>query len=400
MPISILRKKDLSIVYMPLFSFSYGVIDSALPTGFFLLLLGCLVAYYVFYNLPFVFKNPFSIMLVIYFCILALDIQDFRSERKSFITVISLFLLIGVVAEVYKKYPRDVIFKELALSSFLILSIFVFNALFSTAFRFNPGAMYGISTGVLFGNIVFAAFNFLPLVCYVALQKAVNERNKWYFLIYAISVFLTLLTLRRSVMLLTLIGTLFVMIPLMDLKNIKRFFGIFLGLSLATLIVVSTTGFLEMIQERYELRQLEDRNLEEEGRVQEIGMVYRDLFVYFDYSPWFGYGLFDASGNYGKGFYGNRNLHTDLTVLIHGSGFLGLFLYLGMVGTVFWLVWKKTKTKNDAIQFVFICLVFTTYFITGRYNSITTTLLVYLILCLPIANKISEIPNNPTLVTE
>ncbi|WP_234860258.1 O-antigen ligase family protein [Mariniradius sediminis] len=299
--------------------------------------------------------------------------------------VVTLFLLIGVIPEIYKKYPRDVVFKEVSFSAILILVLFIVNALFSTLFKFNPGMMYGISGGVLFGKIIFANFNIMPLACYVVFQRAIKDKKPLYLLVFLITVFLVLLSLRRTVMLLTILGAFVSLVNLVEFKNLKKLLGLVGVISIVTLVVITSTGFLGMLKERYELRNLDDKSLEEEQRIQEIGLVYNDLFVYYDYNPWFGFRLFDAKGNYGKGVFGDRNLHTDLTVLVHSGGFFGLFLYLSMVCTVFLSVWRRTSTKFDYMQFFFILLVFSIFFVTGRFNNVQSSIMIYLILCLPFA---------------
>jgi hypothetical protein len=387
MPFMLITKKSLSVVYLPVFFFAYSVIDSALPPSFYQLLIICLLGYYTLFNLPFIVKNIFSVILVFYFIILLTDVKNLVTIRSGFLEIVTLFLLVGIIPEVYKRYTKEEIFKELSFSAFLILSIFVVNALFSTFFKFNPGMMYGISGGVLYGNIIFANFNIMPLACYLVFQSAIQEKKKIYLVVFFVSVFLILLTLRRTVMLLTVMGTVVLLVNLIDLKNLKKLIGLVAGILVVTFIVISSTGFLDMLNERIALRKLEEKNIEEEQRIQEIYLVYRDLFVYYDYSPWFGYGLLDAKGNYGKGVFGNRNLHTDLTVLVHSSGLLGLFLYLSMVGTVFLLVWRKTSNKFEFMQFVFISFLFSVFFITGRYNNVQSSILIYLILCIPLSLK-------------
>lgn len=384
-PIMLVRKGALSVVYFPLFFFVYSIIDSSLPTSFYQLLIICFLGYYVIYHLPFFFKNIFSIIIVLYFSLLALDVPDLVKIRSAFLEVVTLFLLIGVIPEIYKKYPRDVVFKEVSFSAILILVLFIVNALFSTLFKFNPGMMYGISGGVLFGKIIFANFNIMPLACYVVFQRAIKDKKPLYLLVFLITVFLVLLSLRRTVMLLTILGAFVSLVNLVEFKNLKKLLGLVGVISIVTLVVITSTGFLGMLKERYELRNLDDKSLEEEQRIQEIGLVYNDLFVYYDYNPWFGFRLFDAKGNYGKGVFGDRNLHTDLTVLVHSGGFFGLFLYLSMVCTVFLSVWRRTSTKFDYMQFFFILLVFSIFFVTGRFNNVQSSIMIYLILCLPFA---------------
>src|SRR5690606_19079263 len=95
------------------------------------------------------------------------------------------------------------------------------------------------------------------------------------------------------------------------------------------------TSFLDLFSERYELRDLDNRELGEEKRFLEYELIYSDMFVYQDYSPWLGYGLFDSGGNYGKGILGTRTLHADITSILHSFGFIGLTLYLLMFVTAF-----------------------------------------------------------------
>ena len=186
---------------------------------------------------------------------------------------------------------------------------------------------------------------------------------------------------------LTLLGSLILLFNLLDFQNLKKFLLIIFLFGLVSLVVIYNTGFYEIFIERLEARKLDEKELDEEQRYSEILMVYKDLFVTYDYSPWFGYGLFDSKGNYGKGAFGDRSLHTDLTTIIHSSGLIGLILYLLMIFTIFYLVWRKTKSKNDYYQFFFIAISFATYFMTGRYTNTSSLILLFLILALPICKN-------------
>lgn len=130
---------------------------------------------------------------------------------------------------------------------------------------------------------------------------------------------------------------------------------------------------------------MENRSLNEENRMMEFNMVYKDMFVFYDYSPWFGYELFQSEGNYGKGVFGTRTLHTDLTSIVHSSGFLGLFLYLMMVSVAFWQAWKKTYSKSQYYHFAFCSIAFLIYTVTGRYTTLSSSIFFYLLLFLSVS---------------
>jgi O-antigen ligase len=157
-------------------------------------------------------------------------------------------------------------------------------------------------------------------------------------------------------MALCLFGTLLALIELVKFEEIKKFVLYGIVIAGVAMIVLSQTSFKDQFMERFEARGLNNaRSLDEENRMIEFGLLYRDLFVYYDYDPWFGFGLLNSSGNYGKQIFGKRSLHTDPTNLVHSSGFLGLGLYVMMFSTLFMAVWQRTKNREDFIRFHF-CL--------------------------------------------
>lgn len=384
----VIRKQSLAIVYIPFIMFSYHVIEKKLPGFFMYFILVALLIYFVVYNLPFVKKNIFSIIIFFYFLILLKNYQEEFKEIRPFIVNVSwLFLGIGLIPYIYESYSREKIFREISFAALLTMSIFSINTILSTLFKYNPEAGYGITTGVLYGNISNDYYNIFPVALYLILRRGIRDKNLLYFGVYFISIFFVLLTMRRSVMLLSVIATMIVMAELMDFKNIKQFMAYGLAIALVSAIVISNTSFLDQLIERYEKRDLENRSLEKENRLLEFDLLYKDLFVYYDYDPWFGFGLDQSHGNYGKGKLGTRSLHTDFANITHSAGLLGLFLYLMMVSVAFWAVWKKTNSKSDKIQFFFILFCFLLYFINGRYTTVNATLMMVGILNLPLAKN-------------
>lgn len=387
---AIFKKGELSVIYLLVYLFAGEVVTSNLSASIGYLTLTLLLSYYFIRNLPFVLKNFFTVLITLYFLLLLINVDNLVKVRPYIFGSVCLFLLIGILPEIYRKFSRDKVFHEVGNASLLVLIIFCSNSFFSTLFNYNPHLMYGISSGVLYGNLIHADFHILPLVSFVVLRRAIKNKSLGLFLIFVISFLLILLTFRRTVMVLTALGCLIVIIELVSFKNFKKLLIVLIVLSSIGLIIVQTTGFLEVFWERYELRNLDDRDLEKEGRVQELELVYKDIFVHFDYSPWIGYGLFQLSGkNYGKGIFGDRPLHTDMMVLIHSSGIIGLILYLLMVSYAFLSVWIKSNSREDIVQFIYVLIVFLVFFGSGRFTNTASSLIIYLVLFLPFSKEYS-----------
>ena len=399
------KKKDLAIVYMPLLFFCDGLVEKTLPATInYLVLLGML-GYLVVFNLKYLKSNIFSILLVLYFIMLLPYSKDLNRIRPDFFAAIMVFTLIPLFAEVYKKYARDLIFEELANSSTLVLLFFVVNTILSTLLKYNPLAMYGISSGILYGQVYLTDFNILVFASFVVVRKGIKDKSLIHIALYLTTVFFVLLSFRRTAMALTVLGTIIVMVELLNFKQIKDFILYGTIIALVSLVVVYYTGFIDVFWERYELRNLEERALGEEKRLMELDLMYKDFFVHFDYSPWFGYELFDYRGpKYGKGIFGDdRPLHSDYATIAHSSGLIGLSLYLAIVITSLLSIWRRTNTRADYFQFTLCLIAFGVFFITGRYTNAAFMTMMFALWNLPLGRKIlnisieQEIPSDLSL---
>jgi len=386
----IFRKGSLSIVYVPFFYFAIEALEISSHTFLYQLLFSGLLIFYAFLNLPFLKRNVFSIILTCYYAILLSDIKDLKSLRSQIIYFFWIFLIVPLVPEIFRNYPKERIFNEISKSAFMIMAFFIFNSMVCTVLKYYPENEYGFSSGVSFGHLQIHVYSVFPLTLFVILRKGIKDKNIWFIFLYFGSIFLVMLTLRRSVMALSLIGTLVVMFELLNIKQLKQFFVYSLVLGIVGLLVVNYTGFASQLTERIEKRNLKDRDVAKEGRFLEFELIYKDLFVYYEYNPWFGYGLFQSKGNYGKKIFGNRTLHTDYAYYIHAMGFLGLLLYLLMMFTEFLSIWKKTISKEEKFQFFFLLFYFLVYFNLGNSRFAIAPIMFILILSIPHSIKNNE----------
>lgn len=386
----LLKKGELAIIYIPVLFFLNTVIYTHTVSAFaYYGLISVILLALMRKNSSFFKNNFFALCLTIYFLLLMTEPKDLSEIRQYLFYVIWFFISIPLISAIYQKYTREEVFKELALSSFIILSVFIANTALSSLFRFDVFSMYGITSGILYGNLMATDFNILGIALFIVLLSILKKKNILYLGVFVVALAFVVLSLRRSVMGVGFMGIGIVGLILAS-QNMKKVF-LFGGIALLVgLLVVVNTDFLPMFQERYELRNLEDRALEEESRYIEYELLYEDMFMYKKYSPWFGFELFNSPGNYGGGIFFDRSLHGDLPSIAHSSGIVGVALYLLMVLMAVYQAYRASKTTADKLIVLFGVLTFMMYTGTGRYTEVGSMMLLFLTLKLPLAVEEEE----------
>src|SRR5690606_13993625 len=381
-------KQELAIIHMPAVFFSQAIITPKLPALVYYVMISLFILFFISKNLPFFKTNIFALLLCLLFLLLIPGAHDLVFLRPFLFAVFWLFLLIPLIGSIYPKYPGRVVFKELSTVAFIVLCLFCLNVIFSSLNGYAPNAMYNITTGVLYGNLYATDFNIIPIALFIVLMKFMAKRDWVYFAVFMLSLAFIMLSLRRSVMGLSLLGIAVAVFIFLTPQNVKSLAGFSIFFILLGSLIVINTNFLDLFQERYALRDLDNRELSEEKRLLEYELIYKDMFVYQDYSPWIGYGLFNSGGNYGKGELGTRTLHADLTNMAHSTGLIGLTLYLLVMMTAFYQVYQRSHTRTDKFILLFCALVFIVYTITGRFTNISSFVLMILLLKLPLTIKL------------
>ena len=187
-------------------------------------------------------------------------------------------------------------------------------------------------------------------------------------------------------------GLAFIVLILLTRGRLGQVMATSVLIVLAGAVVILFTDFASVFMERFAQRNLAERELAGEARFAEYILIYKDAFVHHDFNPWIGYELLNSSGNYGKGVFGSRSLHADITNLVHSAGIVGLMLYLLMAGKAFWESFKHHKTHTDRMVTLFCCCIFIVFTITGRYTQAGYMLLFFLLLLMPLG-KIQREPS-------
>jgi hypothetical protein len=383
----ILKKNERGVFYLPTLFFVDKITDTRGPAVLSYIIISVIIIICMAKNGFFFRRNIASLLLIVYFLILLNKSSDLVLIRPYVFSAICLFLLIALIPAIYKKFPAEVIHKELSNACLLILILFILNALAATYYKFSPMEMYGITKGVLFGNLWAAAFNTMPLALFVVFMHGVSEKKTLHLIICVITFFLIMLTLRRTVIVLSTLGILICLLTLMTREKAKMLFMAGGIIAVIGFFVYNNTDFFQEFKERIELRKLDERDLAEEKRMFEYSLLYDDMFVYNAYSPWFGYELFNSAGNYGKGVLADRSLHGDIPNIWHSSGLIGVMLYLLMIGTAFMQAFRAARRYQHKLLFLFCGISFAAYTGSGRYTEVAATLLLFLIVMSPMATS-------------
>ena len=391
------KKSDFCVLYLPVIFFTEKVVSDVSPAFVYYGIVTMLILVQILKQPLFFKNNIWAVILIVYFLMLMNRSQDLVLIRPYLFSVCWFFISVPLIASVYKSHPAEEIYQELAEAALLILILFILNSMMSTVHKFAPVEMYGIKSGILYGNLYAAAFNTLPLAIFVVLNKGINEKKLLYMGVGIVAFFLVLLSLRRTVMSLSALAILINLMTMLTREKAKVLLVALAVLGAVGYFIYTETDFMSELKQRVELRKLDDRDLAEEKRFLEYDLLYTDMFVYHAYSPWTGYDLFNSAGNYGNGILGDRSLHGDLTNIIHSSGLIGVTLYLLMMGTAFLKSFKASTTYQEKLIILFCCATFLAYTGSGRYTEGAASVLQACVLLLPLSKQQEVAEEQPYL---
>jgi hypothetical protein len=305
-------------------------------------------------------------LLILFFFVTSEYVHSLKGVMKVSMT----FMMFPISFQIIRTPELlNVFYKKLILLMILYLINFFTMNLLGISFK---GYGNDISTGNIFTEGLHAMAYCLILIPLIALTY---ERKKLLFFI-AIAVFITLLlTMKRT----SIVGVVFgYAIFLFSLKRKIKFLK---GLIVAVLIgLLSYPLYSDKLQKQIDNRgeQLEVKHLEDEARYAETVIIFSDIFSFKDpaYS-FFGKEIFNSSGTYGGGdlYWGNRQLHSDYSLLLHGSGIIGLLWYF-LVQIIILKVYFSFRRKVYAIcgytkQLDYINATFLSFFYLSFFLSLS-----------------------------
>jgi hypothetical protein len=157
------------------------------------------------------------------------------------------------------------------------------------------------------------------------------------------------------------------------------------------ILIITFPLYQDVLMQRLALREnvMVDKNysLDKEARWQETILIWDDISNYDKLTTVvFGKELFNSPRNYAGGRFGSRMLHIDYNRILHGSGILGLGLYLLMyllVFKTFYFFYKRSKLKiKKDIRALFLTYYILSLFISfsGQMDDLTFRSVLFIIM--------------------
>jgi hypothetical protein len=319
----LIRKKELSIIYLPVLFFSRNIFIPSTRAMIWYMILVVIIGYAIYMNRGFSRNNPYAILLVIYFTILLFYSTDPAQARAYYTYSVVLFLSVPLIHNLYKIYNRSFIESEIYKMCYIVLLLFISNTMMATLTGYTGGRdMYGLG-GIYYGHLYASNFNILPIALFFILYQLSKRYSTMDILIAVVSVAFMVLSMRRGVMVAAIAAAGIFVFMLTIQKNKSNAFVTVYAIGIVIIMTFLYTDLIDTFWNRFEGRGLEERAFVSttEGRFVEYGLLYIDMFIREEYSPIFGFELFNSGGNYGNQIFGaRRSLHSDIPVILHASG--------------------------------------------------------------------------------
>lgn len=250
----------------------------------------------------------------------------------------------------------------------------------------------GYGDDITTGNIFSEGFNAMAYALVILpVSILVSKKRKWIFVLLGIIVLITVLvSLKRISILAIILGFL---IFFLALKRKSKLFRSLIGILI--LLIVAYPIYSETLEVQVENRsnRFENGSIEDESRYKETLIVFEKVFSFSDIPYSFmGKELFNSPGTYGSSVnWGDRQLHSDYNLLLHGSGILGISWYI-IVQCIILLTFRRFEKKAyliygysqklDYINAAFYSVFCLTFFISlsGGINGVIFNSLRYVFL--------------------
>lgn len=365
---------DIIVAFSPLTAVSY--------------LRGAITLVYMIWLLPKVLparlnKYPLPAALVVVYaiyCFLLIFIaRDLFISTYNYIRAFQALLLFPAAYFIFRSeqhidvFARSFINLVIAASLYLMLSYFL-----------GIGATQRYTLDFAAGRVNLNTLTYL-IILTPAFAIRLNLRNypvKNYLVMATLlfAIFIAVSSVKRTtIFFIALSFVLYLLFTPREYKNQFRKATVFL----VFVLFLTSSFYYDTIATRLSVRQdaYGVENLEQEGRILELKVVYRETFSFHDlrYSL-IGRNVFDTPGSYGGSEFGHsfnprRIIHNDFALIPNSTGIIGLLIYLNFLyllgkRALKMIISKKTDSQY-AFLFTLMFIISTLLMINGAFFSIT-----------------------------
>lgn len=261
-------------------------------------------------------------------------------------------------------------FQKLNKYFFIALCLFVLNIIIANIFNLGTSDYLEDSFYFGAGRVNITKIMLIVLFASLNLITALNNKQKNFFIaILIISTFITIVGIKRSVLLSFGAGIiLFLLFNRLKLGMLRIFFPILFGLVLTTLIYPNAINLFESrFMAREERIGLDEEVIESEGRVDEVSLVINSWVEGSVFHKLFGSELFNDRAF----FKSRRMLHTDYMVILNGSGVLGVILWFAILIGIFIKGQRLLRFFDNDKRFPFLRATFYSIIVSQLIMSIS-----------------------------
>lgn len=295
-------------------------------------------------------------------------ILTLRSEYiySSIFGQVRIFINIGFVFIGYYIANRINLYNVYNIS--IMLSV-IFITYFAITATFGIGeSFYGsdIKTGYLTGAdlYVFSISVLIMLGMIGYNHKLFNLKKYITYVLSAVTIIIMLVIMRRTAIMIIVFGLSYLV--LLKIFHIRKVLILIVPI---TIIMISSIQY-----EQYIVQQLERRGDIEQLIAYTETARYNEIFITIEYlinnnKLIYGTGnLFEDRETMSK-IWRDRRLHGDFSILLFGTGLIGLTIFVLFVSRFFWLLPKSIKSIYGYLGICIIVSYILTFFVGGIYKS-------------------------------
>ncbi len=234
-------------------------------------------------------------------------------------------------------------------------------------YHYNNEEETGFSSGLTASKIYAGSFYVVALPIMFPLFE-----KKWLktfsIVIGVMLMALLLISVRRTAILIILAGlAVYMFYSSYKLRTYSMVIALLLGL------VALFPLYGEILIAKMETRGMDKfsgESLEEEARYRETLAIWNEM-LYEDQSILlFGKELFNTPRNYAHGAFGDRRMHIDYNIVTYGSGLMGIFFYLAVIGSLY-VYFRKMRgqipntRQNQELAAVFLAYMVIFFLVSG-----------------------------------
>ena len=262
------------------------------------------------------------------------------------------------------------LFQKLNKFYFIALCFFLLNIIVANIFNLGTSDYLADSFYFGAGRVNITKIMLIVLFASINLITALNEKQRKFFIaILIISAFVTIVGIKRSVLLSFGAGAIFyLMFNRLKLGIFRIISPVVLGILLTILIYPNA---INIVESRFMAREdrigLDEEIIESEGRVDEVSLVIKSWVEGSVFHKIFGSELFND-----RAFFNSRRmLHTDYMVILNGSGVLGIVLWFVILIQIFVKGQRFLKSFDKDLRFPFLKATFYSIIVSQLFMSIS-----------------------------